>query len=79
MTLTRDGESFKEKTTIDGVPYEVTIKLNESFEFKEKEENPAYHAKVIQGYRDRWFEPHQKHYGVSLSKKLNPLLSAVST
>ena len=51
MTLTRDGDSFKEKTTIDGVPYEVTIKLNESFEFKEKEENPAYHAKVIQRYR----------------------------
>ena len=51
MTLTREGDSFKEKTTIDGVPYEVTIKLNESFEFKEKEENPAYHAKVIQIYR----------------------------
>ena len=46
ITLTREGDSLKEKTVIGEVPIEVTMKLNETFEWKEKEENPVYHVKV---------------------------------
>ena len=46
VTITREGDSLKEKTVIDGVSYEVTMKINETFEWKDKEENPVYHVKV---------------------------------
>ena len=46
FTIKRVGNSFLEKATVGAVAFEMTLKINEMLEFKEKEENPVFHVKV---------------------------------
>ena len=46
FTITRVGNSMHEKATVGAVAFEMTLKLNEMLEFKEKEENPVFHVKL---------------------------------
>ena len=46
LTITRVGNSFLEKVTVGAVAFEMTLKINEMLELKEKEENLVFHVKV---------------------------------
>ena len=48
MTIKRDGDSIKVKTVMGpGIEFEATLKLNEVLDWKDKEENPTFHVKVL--------------------------------
>ena len=50
VTYTREGDSLKEKSVMaPGMEFEVTLKLNEVFDWKAKE-NPNLHYKVSSVY-----------------------------
>ena len=42
FTITRKGDTFYEKATLDGVDFELSLKLNEELEWKD----PVFHLKV---------------------------------
>ena len=47
IILTREGNSIKLKTVFEpDMEYEMTLRLNEIIDIKDKEENPGFHIKV---------------------------------
>ena len=51
LIMKRDGDTLKQKTVMGpGIELDVTIKLNEVLDWKDKEENPNFHVKVYYKY-----------------------------
>ena len=51
LIMKRDGDTLKQKTVMGpGIELDVTIKLNEVLDWKDKEENPNFHVKVYESY-----------------------------
>ena len=46
VSITRDGNSIVEKSTIGGVEFEMRTTLNEVQERKDKDVDPTFHIKV---------------------------------
>ena len=47
FTVTRDGDCFVDKAKVGGVDFEIRLPINKEIEWKEKDESPIFHIKVV--------------------------------